>query len=69
MFPSRQEIIDHASIELQHMRRHGFDHGEIELFFPVYSTKIKVIVRQGQLEYAKVIGHPKGILPNIDLKS
>ena len=68
MFPTPDEIREYAEIELAYMKAHGFDHGEIELFFPQYATKVRVIVRNGKLEYAKVTEHPKGILPNISLK-
>lgn len=69
MFPTPDEIKKSAAIELEYMLKHGFDHGEIELFFPYYSTRLRVIVRNSKFEYAKVIKHPKGIFPNIDLKN
>lgn len=69
MFPSPDEIRKYASVELDHMARHGFNHGEIDIFFPQYATRVRVTVRHGKMEYAKVIEHPRGILPNIDLKS
>lgn len=66
MFPSPDEIRKHASVELDYLKAHGFDSGEIELLFSP-NIKLRVIVRQGKLEYAKVIEHPKGLYPNINL--
>jgi len=69
MFPTPDEIKNSASIELDYMLRHGYNHGEIEISFPRFETKLKVFIRNGKMEYAKVTEHPKGIFPNIDLKS
>lgn len=67
MFPTIEEIKKAAEIELSYMLKHGYDHGEIDLFFQ-NGIEITILVRQGKMEYAKVTKHPKGIRPNICLK-
>lgn len=67
MFPTPEEIRKAGQYEFKYLLDQGFDHGEIDLEFPVYKTKLTIIIRQGKMEYAKITEHPKGIRPNIPL--